>query len=232
MCVPVCVIRYFSDLCHNACKSIKCEPHRARQCSLICNGITNTLQFHLWRFTHKHTDRLTDWQTDSASDKQPSGWRWHCRGRGWGGRAYQSQINEMWVPQLLPAPTVGCQLDAFCFCQLQLSLASLTRFFLLLSWFLFRLFALLVQTKQISLTLACLACKCHFSVKITQFITFHLTWLESNSQRDQQSILFAPNSTCTQPQPYPNPGSRCECVSNSGLFSFIFFLHKIASRSF
>lgn len=129
MCVPVCVIRYFSDLCHNACKSIKCEPHRARQCSLICNGITNTLQFHLWRFTHKHTDRLTDWQTDSASDKQPSGWRWHCRGRGWGGRAYQSQINEMWVPQLLPAPTVGFQLDAFCFCQLQLSLASLTRFF-------------------------------------------------------------------------------------------------------
>lgn len=39
----------------------------------------------------------------------------------------------------------------------------------------FRLFALLVQTKQISLTLGCLACKCHFSVQITQFITFHLT---------------------------------------------------------
>lgn len=38
----------------------------------------------------------------------------------------------------------------------------------------FGLFALLVQTKQISLTLGCLACKCHFSVQITQFITFHL----------------------------------------------------------
>jgi len=60
--------------------------------------------------------------------------------------------------------------------------------------FVFRFFALLVQTKQISLTLGCLACKCHFSVQITQFITFHLTrldsTLESNSQRVQQRILL------------------------------------------
>lgn len=77
-------------------------------------------------------------------------------------------------------------------------LASLPRFCLVpfgsVRFGSFRLFALLVQTKQISLTLGCLACKCHFSVQITQFITFHLTRrVESNSQRVQR-VPFSPLS--------------------------------------
>lgn len=34
---------------------------------LICNGITNTLQFHLWRFTHKHTADFVDGVVDFPS---------------------------------------------------------------------------------------------------------------------------------------------------------------------
>lgn len=98
VCVLVCdcVIRYFSDLCHSACKSIKCAaataasrtrryPSKKKLPLLICNGITNTLQFHLWRFTHKHT-----------AEKEEDGWVvWRDESSE---SAYQSQINEMWVP--------------------------------------------------------------------------------------------------------------------------------------
>lgn len=60
------------------------------------------------------TNTQTDRQRDRGTDRQ-AGWS----GRGGGdGRAYQSQINEMWVPQLLAAPTVSCQFSPVASCQL------------------------------------------------------------------------------------------------------------------
>jgi len=98
----------------------------------------------------------------------------------------------MWVPQLFFA---NCQLPVcHVLGRIVVVVVVVVAQFYLFFIFVFRLFALLVQTKQISLTLGCLACKCHFSVQITQFITFHLTrldsTLESNSQRVQQRILL------------------------------------------
>lgn len=94
----------------------------------------------------------------------------------------------------------------------------------------FRLFALLVQTKQISLTLGCLACKCHFSVQITQFITFHLTRRVESRVKQSKS----PNESRSLPLPLPPAPSsptlcsrsHCECVSNSNS------LAKLAVRVF
>lgn len=125
--VCVCVIRYFSDLCHNACKSIKCEyakdgsqPHRIRSTRLfvmgsqthfnfICDALRTNTQ------TERQTDRRTGGRTDGLTDRQTDRLtrRKMVGSAGGGGRAYQSQINEMWVPQLLPAPTFGCQFDGF-----------------------------------------------------------------------------------------------------------------------
>lgn len=101
--VCVCVIRYFSDLCHNACKSIKCdkqeeeeeeeeeedEPHSSPAKNLAqCVRL-----FVMGSQTHFNfiCDALrTNTQTEGQTDKQDGS------GRGGGdGRAYQSQINEM-----------------------------------------------------------------------------------------------------------------------------------------
>lgn len=165
------------------------------------------------------TNTQTDRQRDRGTDRQ-AGWS----GRGGGdGRAYQSQINEMWVPQLLAAPTVSCQFSPVASCQLS-PVCHVFAWFGSVRFGSFRLFALLVQTKQISLTLGCLACKCHFSVQITQFITFHLTRrVESNSQRVQRERY--PLSLLHFPSPLSHPlypvsfsfrsCSHCECVSNS-----------------
>lgn len=115
------------------------------------------------------------------------------------------------MPQLLPAPTVSCQSCAraspaspvlISSRQFATFFAGFVRSFSFFLFFFggeFRLFALLVQTKQISLTLGCLACKCHFSVQITQFITFHLTRRvesrvkQSKSPNESRSLPLFPS---------------------------------------
>lgn len=90
----------------------------------------------------------------------------------------------------LPTPTVSCQFATF--------LAILLLLLLLFvpgSFFISPFCAFSADQTQNSLTLGCLACKCHFSVQITQFITFHLTRLDStHDSRVKQSKSPTENS--------------------------------------
>lgn len=94
VCVGVCVIRYFSDLCHNACKSIKCDEQeeeasgrRRRQQAAHSNRAKNLAQcvrlFVMGSQTHFNfiCDALrTNTQTARQADRQ------RMRGAGEGER--------------------------------------------------------------------------------------------------------------------------------------------------